>query len=347
MAGGSGQRFWPASRKALPKQLLSIEPNVTLIQATLARVPKNVGPEQTLIVTNASQVEALKLQVDLPDENIIAEPAGRDTAPCIGLAAKIINHRAPDATMAVMAADHVITPTHLFQADLSQAMEFAARKDAIVTLGIQPTEAATGYGYIHLGEEVESSLHRISAFHEKPAKSQAQQYLAAGDYLWNSGIFIWPCQRILAEIDRHIPDLAQGLDLLAPVIDTQEFGEHLEDIFPRLPKISIDVGVLEHAAEIYCVKASFDWDDVGSLAALARHNKQDALQNTVLGEVVVVDAKHCIADNRAEGLLALLGVEDLIVVRTADAVLVAKRGQEEKVKELVQKLEAEAKDSYL
>lgn len=347
MAGGSGQRFWPASRKALPKQLLSIEPNMTLVQATLARVPKDIGPERTLIVTNASQVAALLEQVDLPPENIIAEPVGRDTAPCIGLAAKVIAHRHPDAVMAVMAADHVITPTSAFQSDMVRAMDFAAEHDAIVTLGIKPTEAATGYGYIHLGEENEPSMHAVEAFKEKPDQETADRFLADGGYLWNSGIFVWPCSRILTEIESHLPKLAAGLDSLAASIGTSEFDNRLASTFPTLEKTSIDKGVIEHANNRFCLKVSFEWDDVGSLAALARHNEQDDQGNTKLGTVVALGSEKCIADNRSEGVLALLGVEDLIVVRTKDAVLVAKRGQEEQVKAMVEKLDAEGLGEFL
>ncbi|MFT7619358.1 MAG: mannose-1-phosphate guanylyltransferase [Planctomycetota bacterium] len=347
MAGGSGQRFWPASRKSLPKQLLSIEPDVTLVQATLARVPKEIGPDRTLIVTNASQVEALRSQVQLPAKNIIAEPVGRDTAPCIGLAAKVIAHRHPGAIMAVMAADHVISPTSAFQADMVRAMDFAAENNAIVTLGIKPTEAATGYGYIQLGDETEPSLHEVKAFQEKPDQKTAERFLEDGGYLWNSGIFIWPSARILKEIEAHLPRLAAGLESMAPHIDTEEFASCLAETFPTLEKTSIDKGVVEHAKNRFCLKVSFEWDDVGSLAALARHNKQDQQGNTKLGSVVALNAKNCIADNRGDGVLALLGVEDLIVVRTGDAVLVAKRGQEEHVKDLVKKLEADGLSEFL
>ncbi len=347
MAGGSGQRFWPASRKALPKQLLSIEPDLTLVQATLQRVPKEIGPERTIIITNASQVAALKEQVDLPDANIIAEPLGRDTAPCIGLAAKIIEKRSPNAVMAVMAADHVIRPTAVFAEELCRAMDFAACSQGIVTLGIKPTEAATGYGYIHLGEVAEGAIFQVQAFKEKPQKPQAEQFLADGGYLWNSGIFIWPVARILDEIATHLPKLSLGLDGLDEDIDTDRFDSRLKEVFPTLEKVSIDHGVLEHADNRFCLKTTFVWDDVGSLAALARHNEQDENGNTKLGDVVVLDTSSCIADNRSDGILALLGVEDLIVVRTGDAVLVAKRGQEEQVKNLVAKLEQDGRSEFL
>ena len=347
MAGGSGQRFWPASRRALPKQLLSIEKGVTLVQATLDRVPEAIGPAKTLVITNASQVAALKEQVDLPAENIIAEPLGRDTAPCIGLAARIIAKRSPKGVMAVMAADHVIAPRQAFQNDLTRAMAFARREDAIVTLGITPSHPATGYGYIALGEDVVEGFHPVTEFKEKPSLELAEEFLRQGGYLWNSGIFIWPARRILDEIARHLPELSHCLDQLGEEVDKPGFDAAMEAIFPTCPKISIDHGILEHARGIYCLEASFSWDDVGSLAALARHNPQDSQGNTLLGHVVLHDASRCIADNRGDGLLALLGVEDLIVVRTPDAVLVARRGREEDVKALVQKLTEQGEDEYL
>ncbi|MCB9833374.1 MAG: NTP transferase domain-containing protein [Planctomycetes bacterium] len=347
MAGGSGTRFWPASRRERPKQLLSVEAGRSLVQATLDRVPDEVGPERTIIVTNADQVAGLLEQVDLPRANVLAEPVGRDTAPCIGLAAALIEKRSPGAVMAVMAADHVIHPHERFKAAVLRAGHFAAEYDAIVTIGLKPDHPATGYGYVELGHEVEPGMHEVQSFKEKPDRATAEAFLARGGYLWNGGIFVWRAARILREIERSLPALAAGLKALAPALDGADLDVALQKVYPGLPKISIDHGVIEKAEGRYCLVADFEWDDVGSLAALARHNDRDAAGNVLLGEVLALDARGNIVDNRQRGLVALLGVEDLVVVRTGDAVLVARRGQEERVKEIVARLHEQSREDLL
>ncbi|MEE9395083.1 MAG: mannose-1-phosphate guanylyltransferase [Planctomycetota bacterium] len=347
MAGGSGTRFWPRGRRSLPKQLLAMGPGGTLIQETWARIPASIGVERTLVLTGASQVEALCEQLpELSCENVIAEPAGRDTAPCIALAAAVVHRRCADAVMIVLAADHVIQPPEAFQHCLERAVQAARSTEGLITLGIPPSYAATGYGYLELGAEIEPGLREVANFVEKPVEAVAQDYLAAGNYLWNSGIFIWKAATVLEELKVFVPQLAEGVERIAAA-DGDEFDAILASDYPKLEKISIDYAVMERSKRRYCVPATFEWDDVGSFSALARLNPADARGNVALGDVLVLDTKGCIIDNRSDGLVATLGVSDLIVVRTQDAVLVARKDQAERVKEIVQELERKGETRYL
>lgn len=348
MAGGSGTRFWPKGRQARPKQLLAIEGERTLIQATIDRIPDGVPRERVLVVTNVSQRDGLMAQVDLPQENVLGEPCGRNTAACIGLAAHAVQSRRPDGVMVVMAADHVIAPKENFVDCLERAVGAARDGRSLVTLGIEATGPAEGYGYIALGEEVSPGVHVLDDFKEKPQGEVAQQYFDQG-YLWNSGLFVWRADTILARISEFMPDLAAGLEEIRPTIGTPDFAATLDRVYPDLPNVPIDKGVMEKAGDRLCVRSTFAWDDVGSLAALARHNPVDdeSKGNVVLGESVIVDSRRCIVDNGADGLVAVLGVEDVAVIRTDDAVLVVRRGEEERVREIVAELKDRRLDRYL
>ncbi|MEZ6195497.1 MAG: sugar phosphate nucleotidyltransferase [Planctomycetota bacterium] len=347
MAGGSGTRFWPIGRRERPKQLLALRGDETLIQATLARVPERIGPERTLVVTRADQRDALLAQVDLPPENVIGEPEGRDTCACIALAAHVVETRDPGATMIVMAADHVIEPAEAFHAALVRAERAAAAEDALVTFGVRPTAPATGYGYLETGRDLGEGLFEVAAFREKPNLETARRFLADGRHLWNAGIFVWRARVVLDEIARQQPALASALAPLAAAVDGPEFASRLVEVYPSLPKISIDYAVMERAGRVLTVAVDFAWDDIGSLAAIERHNPRDADGNTRRGEVVAIDVSRSIVDNREPGVVALIGVEDLVVIRTKDAVLVAAKDQIERVREVVARLEAEGRDEVL
>lgn len=348
MAGGSGTRFWPKGRQARPKQLLAIEGSRTLVQATLDRIPAGVPRENVVVVTNVTQVDALREQVDLPDGNVLGEPCGRNTAACIGLAAVVISERCGDgaAVMVVLAADHVIAPPESFHDCLERAVAAARKGDVLVTIGIEATHAAEGYGYIALGDEGAGGVYDVVEFKEKPEGEEARRYFEAG-FLWNSGIFCWRVSTILDEIRVHMPRLAAGLDEIRVAIRAGRLDSVLERVYPTLPDVPIDKGVLEKATRRLCVRSTFEWDDVGSLAALARHNPVDDAGNVVLGESVVVDARRCIIDNEADGVVAVLGVEDVTIVRTADAVLVVRRGDEERVREIVAELRERGAERHL
>lgn len=347
MAGGSGTRFWPVGRRERPKQLLAIQGEETLIQSTVRRIPASVGKDKTLVLTRADQLPLLAEQVDLPAANLIGEPSGRDTCACIALAAALVEKRDPGAVMAVMPADHLIAPEGVFHDALSRAATAAREHDALVTFGVRPTHAATGYGYLEAGEELASGLFDVSAFREKPDRATAEDFLARGGFFWNAGIFVWRARTILDEVARCQPEIAERVEDIVSGGPDAEFAERLAARYGDIPKTSIDFGVMENARRVLTVAADFDWDDIGSLVAVERHNPRDESGNTLRGETLGLDIEGCILDNRAEGIVAAIGVKDLVIVRTGDAVLVAPKDQAERVKEIVHRLEAEGRDERL
>ncbi|NCO69574.1 MAG: mannose-1-phosphate guanylyltransferase, partial [Acidobacteria bacterium] len=273
MAGGSGTRFWPLSRAARPKQLLPFAGGRSLLAATVERLAPLVGSDRTLIVTNATVAEAVRADLpDLPGDAILAEPVGRDTAPCIGWVAWRLAQTHPDAVMVVLPADHVIPDGAALCRALTDAAAIARSTGGLVTLGLAPTRPETGYGYLELGDEaIVATAHtarRVRRFVEKPDQAHAVAYLAAGNYRWNSGMFAWTVAAIVAAIRRHLPELAAGLDELALL--TSHVGEAaaLAEVYPRLHRTSIDFGVMEHAAEVWAVPVGFAWSDVGSWLGL-------------------------------------------------------------------------------
>lgn len=347
MAGGSGTRFWPVGRREKPKQLLAIQGEETLIQSTVRRIPASIGPERTMVLTRADQMPQLAAQVDLPEANLIGEPSGRDTCACIALAASLVEQRDPGAVMAVMPADHLIEPESVFHEALARAAKAARELDALVTFGVKPTHAATGYGYLETGAEIDVGLFEVSAFREKPDRARAEAFVEAGGYLWNAGIFVWKARAILDEVARCQPEIAERVEDIVLGGPAEEFEDRLAARYGDIPKVSIDFGVMENARRVLTVAAEFAWDDIGSLVAVERHNPRDASGNTLRGETLALDLKDCILDNRSEGIIAAIGVEGLVIVRTGDAVLVAPKDQAERVKEIVARLEAEGREHRL
>ncbi|MHC4941919.1 MAG: mannose-1-phosphate guanylyltransferase [Planctomycetota bacterium] len=343
MAGGSGTRFWPASRKSYPKQLLPIGTKKPLVEETVKRLGSLVPPSQILIVTNAVYAKmTADLLSEVPDRNVIGEPTGRDTAACIGLAALILKTRDPDAVMAVMPSDHVITPAEAFCFSLEAATILLEEKpEALVTFGIKPVFPATGYGYIQRGTSIAEvkgiPFFQVDAFREKPDLEKAKSFLEEGGYYWNAGIFLWRADTILDNIGRLLPDLHKELMKIEPHVDQPGFDDALAKIYPELTKISIDFGVMEKADHRVVAEVNYAWDDVGSWRALERLLEPDALGNCVQGESLCVEAKGNIISAK-EGVVGLIGVEGLIVVHTPDATLVCRKDDAEAVKKLVESL---------
>lgn len=343
MAGGSGTRFWPASRRAHPKQFLTIGSDRSLLRQTVDRVLPVCGPERLLIVTAAVHAEHAHAELpELPEENILVEPVGRNTAPCIGWATRTIVRRDAEARIAVLPADHFIADAAEFRAHLQAAL--AAATDRIVLLGLIPTQPETGYGYIQRGEpEREASgkrFYRVVRFVEKPNRSTAEQYLASGDYLWNSGMFVFPAKVMEREIRTFLPDLAAGMDRL-------EQGGSIEREYPLLPSISIDYGVMEKARDVLVLPSNFPWSDVGSWDAAMDVYPSDPAGNVVLGDALLAGVRGSMIDARAGRLVALVDVEDLIVVDTPDALLVVPRGRSQEVKRVVEALTQQGKKELL
>ena len=346
MAGGRGERFWPLSRQAHPKQLLPIVGQRSLLSQALDRVRGVVDWGDIRILTNNDHREAIIRECpDLDPRNVVGEPVGRDTAAAVGLGALLVGQIDPDATMAVLPADHVIHDREGFQQTLLTSFEVAesAPDGALVTIGIRPTHAATGYGYVHLGAPLEGyrqEVFRARAFVEKPSPSVARTYLESGRYVWNAGMFVWRLPALNRAMQMHAPELWERL---APVRQGLVEGQSLEGLlaqhYPSLPRISIDYAVMERAEAVYSVAATFDWDDVGEWSAVARHFAADEQGNVVLGTAVVEEGSGNIVWARApERVVALLGLSDLVVIQTPDATLICPRDRAQQVKKLVQRL---------
>ncbi len=351
MAGGSGTRFWPRSRRARPKQLLNFGSEQTLIQETAGRVDPWVAPSRLWVVTN--QVLAVETSEQLPQveaNQILIEPCGRNTAPCIGLAAVHLLHKDPDAVMLVMPADHAIRPPDQFRASVECAVALVEREPhALVLFGVTPNSPATGYGYIERGNVVpnESSAFRVKSFREKPDRQTAGQYLTSGGFYWNCGIFIWRAQTILDALQEFEPDMHARLLTVDKAIGASNYTQVLNREFPLMKAISIDFAVLEQASSVNVVEASFEWDDVGSWLALTRLLGADAHGNTIDALHCEVDTRGCIIRGSKGHLIATAGLENCIVVQTPDATLVARKDDENALRRIVERLKELGYDQFL
>lgn len=352
MAGGGGTRFWPRSRQKKPKQFLSLVGERTLLQQTLERIESIVAPERTWVITARQHQSECSVQLpELPETNIIGEPVGRDTAACIGLGAALIAQHDPEGVMLVMPADHVIEPAQEFRRAVQVAGQMAQENpSALVTLGIPPTFPATGYGYIHRGAEFAQrqglSIFRVQSFREKPSFDLAQQFLATGQYFWNSGIFLWRSATILKALRENQPELLSGIERIARAWSTPDREKVLDKEYQSLKKISIDFAVMEKAKEVLVVQAPYRWDDVGSWLALERMHPQDADGNTILAQHLGLKTKNCVIVGDPDRLIATVGVEDLLVIQDGDAILVAHKSDEGTVKDLVGELKKRSLEKY-
>ena len=345
LAGGSGERFWPLSRRNRPKQLLRLVSKSSLLEETVARLDGLVPPERTLVLTNVEQEKAVRALLHrFPKENIIAEPAKRDTAAAVALGAGWVAARDHAATMLALPADHVIGDRAAFQETMKTAATAAQETGSLVTIGIKPTWACPGFGYIEQGEPVrlrkdgKVAVHRVVRFREKPNVDLAESFLRKGNFRWNAGMFVWSVPTVLSEFNRHAPELA---DFISQIRSGKDLDKNLRERFPKLPRISFDYAIMEKADRVLVVEASFDWDDVGSWQAVARYFKKDQHGNAANSALNTLDASDNIVFNDGETSIALLGVHNLIVVRTADAILICHRHQAERIKELVGKLPPE------
>jgi mannose-1-phosphate guanylyltransferase len=326
---------------------------VKIPERAQTRLDGLVPPERILVLINRKQQEvARRLLGEIPPQSLVMEPRIRDTAPCIGLAAKIIQKRAGNQTIVCLPSDHVIHPPEALQACLRH-VDAIVEKDptSLYTIGIRPTYPATGYGYILRGEVIREvdgqTVYEVASFHEKPPLALAEAYFDSGDYSWNSGIFFWRTDAILEAIRRHLPELHEGLERLAPDLDTDHMEAALARVFPRLPRISVDYGILEHADRVYVVEGHFAWDDVGTWRILRGHLPADAAGNIAQGNVAFMDCAGNVFYGTDTHLIAAIGVRDLIIVATPDATLVLAREQAERVRDLVAKLKEEKLDRYL
>jgi mannose-1-phosphate guanylyltransferase len=346
LAGGSGERFWPLSRKSRPKQLIALFGDETLLGATISRLDGLVPAKNILILTNADQEAGVRaIAKDLPPENIVAEPAKRDTAAAIALGVGLIAARDEHATMIVLPADHLIQDSIGFQKTLRTAAAAARQTGELVTIGIQPTWACPGFGYIEMAGRIKvtempggPAVHDVVRFREKPNADLAEQFLRQGNFRWNAGMFIWTIPAILSALRRHAMELAAFVSRLHAGDDIQKL---LRDVFPTLPKISVDYAIMEKAARVLVVESAFDWDDVGSWTALAKYLPEHGAGNVANADITSLESDNNLVFSKSKRRIALLGVSDLIVVETDDAILVCNRHEAENIKHLVAKLPPE------
>ena len=339
MAGGSGERFWPLSRKAKPKHLLKLVSSKTLLEETVLRIkPLALKPSQLLILTNHEQIPGIRKALPrFPKSSLIPEPAKRDTAPAAALATALALRNNPDAILALLPADAVIGKAPIFRSQLAAAARAAAASPSFVTLGIKPSFPATGFGYLYLGQKTLRSLKggpflRVRRFVEKPSLAKAKAYLRSGQYAWNAGIFVWKASTFLAEARRQQPALARFIERFPK---RGSYSSYLKREFPKLPKISVDYALMEGAQSVLALKASFPWDDVGSWSALPSHLSTDKRGNTFRGNVLSLDCRNTLALAEGGRPITLLGTENLVVVDTPDALLVCPKSRVQEVKRLM------------
>lgn len=349
MAGGRGERFWPKSRKNLPKQFLSLtDDGKTMIQLTVERILPLVAMEDIYIATNKDYKSLVLEQLPkIPIENILCEPVGRNTAPCIGLGAIHISKKYDDAIMMVLPSDHLIKYNSMFLNTLKDAAETAKESTNLVTIGITPDYPETGYGYIKFNPLIcNGRAFAVDRFVEKPSLEVAKEYVANEEYLWNSGMFVWKISSILHKIETCLPETYQGLKLISEAIGTSEENAVLEKEFNNFSSISIDYGILEKSKDIFTVPGTFGWDDVGSWLAVERIKKSNEFGNVVNGNVITIESKNCIIE-AGHKLIATVGITDLIIVDTEDALLICDKESAGEIKKVLENLKICNRNEYI
>ncbi|MBK8946773.1 MAG: mannose-1-phosphate guanylyltransferase [Ignavibacteriae bacterium] len=348
MAGGVGSRFWPRSRQENPKQLIQIFGKNTMIQDTVSRLEGLIKNENIFIITNQIQKNSIINQLkNIPEENIIAEPFGKNTAACIGLASILIHNKSKDAITIILPADHLIQDQAGFQSTLLNAANFADKSDGLVTIGIKPTRPETGYGYIQIIEkQVDKEIFKVQTFAEKPNLSTAKRFVEAGDFLWNSGMFIWKTEVILNELSLYLPELYEGLLELEKVISAENFNETLTKVYGQLASISIDYGIMEKSNKVFLIKGNFDWSDVGSWEEVYQLSEKDENGNAKIGDFYAENSFGSYVFNPKK-FTAIVGLENIIVIETDDALLICNRDNAQDVKHVVDYLKMNNKDNLL
>ena len=350
MAGGKGERFWPKSRVHCPKQFLSLTGDgETMLQKTFRRIRSIVPPEQIYIVTNGEYMHLVQEQLqEIPMQNLLREPAARNTAPCIALAAAVIEKRLGDAVMLVLPADHLVRHESLCTDVLCRAASAAEETDALITIGITPTYPETGYGYIAFSRAADAptGVYRVDCFKEKPDLETARQYVESGCYLWNSGMFAWKTSTYLNAVRTYLPAVGEIAAKLGAACDTPDFAGVLAEQFPLMPSISVDFGILEKADLLYTLPGTFGWDDVGSWPALQRVAKTDTNGNYRDADVITIGTTNCVFSG-GKKLIAAVGLHEIIVVDTDDALLVCDMEAAQNVKKITEMLREQGRGELL
>jgi mannose-1-phosphate guanylyltransferase len=349
LAGGSGTRFWPRSRRKLAKQVLALDGKQTMIQKTMERLLPLGTEKDFWVITNEFVGEEIQRQLPaIPPGQVVVEPEARNTAPAIGLAAFLLEKLAPESIIGMFPADHVIADEKRFRKVVQRAIEIAGREDNIVVMGVQPARPETGYGYIETGEKLESELFRVKRFTEKPNQQKAEEFVAAGNYYWNSGIFVWSARTLTRALREHLSETAPYLEKIAAAWGTKDFGKTFAQLYPKCENISIDYAVLEprsakgeHSSKLFCLRADFGWNDLGSWAALYEHHatlQKDDEKNVVHGKAsyaLNATGNYVYAPDK---FIATVGVHGLVVVETEDAILVTTREHSQDVGKIVKYL---------
>ncbi len=354
MAGGVGTRFWPMSRKACPKQLLNFNSDTkSMLQKTYDRIKPLTTDENILVVTSAELKKTIEKQLPhVPKENIIGEPEGKNTAPCIGLAATVIERKASENDiMVILPADHLVSNVANFRKTLRVGVAYAKESDSLVTLGIQPTYPETGYGYIQVDKKFttrqEKDIYKVRTFAEKPNLETAERFIKSGDFFWNSGMFIWSVKAIMREINEHLPELGEDLKLVGRYVGKPKFRKALSDMYSRTKSVSIDYGIMEVAKNVFVIKSDFQWNDLGSWEAVYKISNKDKNGNVCYSKnELLLDAKNNYFYSPKK-LFAAVDVEGLVVVDMDDAILICSKEKSQNVKEIVDYLKRKKMNSYL
>jgi mannose-1-phosphate guanylyltransferase len=350
MAGGVGTRLWPRSRQNMPKQLLDIVAENTMFQETFTRIEPLIPPDSVFVITNGTYAPIVREQIpQLPRDNVIVEPAGRNTAPCIGLAALYLRQLDPAGVMVVLPADHLIREATYFR-EVLKIVADVAQDGHLVTMGIQPDSPHTGYGYIQRGDSLrqigQHGVYKVARFTEKPDKATAQRFLDSGQYYWNSGMFGWKISAILEAIEVHLPTLHAQLMTIEAALGSQREWKVMEEVWRGVESISIDYGVMERADDVVVIPMDVGWSDVGSWATVAKLLPKDTEDNVVVGEHIGIDTTSSLLYSSGR-LIATIGLRDMIVVDTSDVVLVCPKARAQEVKDLVDELRGKQKDDFL
>ncbi len=348
MAGGGGTRFWPLSRQEEPKQLLNLSGNDLMINETIDRIATIADKKDIFVVTNVTQVPKMKTATTgrLEADHILAEPSARNTSACIGYAAMEIVKKYGDGIMCISPADHFIKNTVEFSRVLKEAINVAEQEDKLITVGISPTYPATGYGYIKFDKSESSIAKKVMEFKEKPDLETAKSYLSSGEYAWNSGMFIWKASTILKKFEELLPDVYACIEKIGNAMNTPEETQVIAEVYPTIPSISVDYGIMEKSSDVLVISGDFGWNDVGSWENMDVIYDEDENGNILVGNQINIDTKNTISYSKKR-LITTVGVENLIIVETEDAILVCDKSRAQDVKLIVDELKASGQNKYL
>ena len=351
MAGGIGSRFWPMSRTAYPKQFLDVlNTGKTLIQWTYERYLPFIPAENIFIVTSSEYVDIVKKQLpQLPEQNILAEPSKKNTAPCIAYISFKLAQIDPKATFIVAPSDHLILEQENFQKIVEKALDFVSNINALATLGIKPTNPNTGYGYIQYeGLEVSNGVYKVKTFTEKPTQEIAESFLASGDFLWNAGIFAWKASVVLKAFEKYQPEMFELFDQEKVNFNTENEKQAIEKIYPQCTNISIDIAIMEKADNVYVLPSAFGWSDLGTWNSAYENMEKDYFGNAVASNnVIVIDATKCMINAPKDKLVVVQGIDDFIIVDTKDVLLICSKEKEQSIKEYVAEVKRHKGDKYI